>query len=131
MRKLINVLILVVLGACCAASAKAQALQSDQGQGKTSLAWEYSLRGKEWSPLVSQQVGTLTRVPWLSTIDVSLIGGVAGGTNGAPTFGGMLSKSFAIADQASILVGLTGRITQSAPPQLGGIVFGLSFNFRS
>lgn len=123
-------LFLLTLVTCALAIAPSKCLaQADPP--KTSFAWEYNLRGKQWSPIVTQQIGTLTRVPVLKFLDVSLLGGVAGGTNGAPTFGAMLSRSFPVADQASILLGITGRITQARPPQLGGIVFGVSFSFRS
>jgi hypothetical protein len=108
-----------------------KALAPDEAPGKTAFTWEYSLKAREWSPLVTQQFGTLTNVPWVSTLDVSFVVGTAGGTNGAATLGGMLSKSFRLADQVSVLLGLTGRITQSRPPSIGGFVFGLSFNFNS
>lgn len=105
--------------------------QADHGNNSFSFAWEYSLKSKQWSPLASYRVGQLTGVPLLKTLDISAIGGVAGGSNGVPFVGGMLSKSFQIANEASLLLGLTGRITQSRPPQIGGIVFGLSFDFNS
>lgn len=130
MKKLFALTLFAMIGtlAMLPSVAKAQAVEDPP---KTSLAWEYGLRDKQWSPIVTQQIGTLTRVPVLKFLDVSLLGGVAGGTNGAPTFGAMLSRSFPVADQASILLGITGRITQARPPQLGGIVFGVSFSFRS
>lgn len=89
--------------------------------------YEYNLKSGGWSPIVSQKVGTLTEVPALKALDISIIVGADRSISGPVTFGGMLSRSFPVAKQAVGLIGITGRITSGRPPQIGGIVIGVSF----
>lgn len=97
-------------------------------KAQSSFNYEYSFKTQRWSPIVAQKVHTLTEVPIIKTIDLSLVVGADGRLNGPATFGGMISRTVPVAKEASLLIGLTGRITSGRPPQIGGLVIGVSFN---
>lgn len=100
-----------------------------------SLLWEYRPKDKSWAALAAQPIGSLTQVPVLGSLDVSAVAGVA--TAGRPTFGFLLSKSFALgrfdgpagSSPVALVLGVTGRVAQGGPPTFGGLAFGVSLRF--
>lgn len=103
-------------------------LMPSMALAQINVAWEYSFKSKQWSPLVSHPITTLREVPILGTLDVSGLVGLQGGS-GNVTTGFMLSRSYKAADNVDILLGFTARVVQSRPPQFGGVVIGITYKF--
>lgn len=98
--------------------------------GAQTFAWEYSIKGKNWSPIVAPlKPFTLTEVPLLKTIEIGPMFGTEAGT-ARPMLGFLAYKTGKLARQVDWVLGGTFRVVQNRPPSFGGIVIGATIRLN-